>query len=183
MPSLGVEARGSSEAPTFARVPWPAAKTLLAPPHLWASGPCVQLSDSGSWSSFFLFHGKLRLASGLRRPPRWSRLQYYAVAAYAYVEDLQDELQGEWNDWTPDKFTGDNSEDEFDSCSEWDDGEAVGYRGVPDRGPPREQRRTVTETGTSPRVVGLDLTRQDKTPDQSRPKKAGRTEPNRAKPN
>ena len=33
--------------------------------------------------------------------PRWSRLQY-AVAACA--EDLQDELQDEWNDWTPDKF-------------------------------------------------------------------------------
>ena len=54
--------------------------------------------------------------------PRWSRLQY-AVAACD--EDLQDELQDEWNDWTPDKFTGDDSEDEFDSCSEWDDGEAV----------------------------------------------------------
>ena len=54
--------------------------------------------------------------------PRWSRLEY-AVAACA--DDLQDELQDEWNDWTPDKFTGDESEDEFDSCSEWDDGEAV----------------------------------------------------------
>ena len=54
--------------------------------------------------------------------PRWSRLQY-AVAACA--EDLQDELQDEWNDWTSDKFTGYGSEDEFDSCSEWDDGEAV----------------------------------------------------------
>ena len=38
--------------------------------------------------------------------PRWSRLQY-AVAACG--EDLQDELQDEWNDWTPDKFTGDDS--------------------------------------------------------------------------
>ena len=54
--------------------------------------------------------------------PRWSRLQY-AVAACA--EDLQDELQDEWNDWTPDKFAGYESGDEFDSCSEWDDGEAV----------------------------------------------------------
>ena len=54
--------------------------------------------------------------------PRWSRLQY-AVAACA--EDLQDELQDEWNDWTSDKFTGYGSEDEFDSCSEWDDDEAV----------------------------------------------------------
>ena len=55
--------------------------------------------------------------------PRWSMLQY-AVAACA--EDLQDELQDEWNDWTSDKFTGYGSEDEFDStCSEWDDGEAV----------------------------------------------------------
>ena len=35
--------------------------------------------------------------------PRWSMLQY-AVAACA--EDLQDELQDEWNDWTSDKFTG-----------------------------------------------------------------------------
>ena len=47
----------------------------------------------------------------------------YAVAACA--EDLQDELQDEWNDWTSDEFTGYGSEDEFDSCSEWDDGEAV----------------------------------------------------------
>jgi len=54
--------------------------------------------------------------------PRWSRLQY-AVAACA--GDLQDELQDEWNDWTPDMFAGHGSEDEFDSCSEWDDGEAV----------------------------------------------------------
>ena len=38
---------------------------------------------------------------------------------------LTDENQDERNDWTPDKFTGDDSEDEFDSCSEWDDGEAV----------------------------------------------------------
>ena len=35
--------------------------------------------------------------------PRWSMLQY-AVAACA--EDLQDELQDEWNDWASDKFTG-----------------------------------------------------------------------------
>ena len=67
--------------------------------------------------------GKLRdwlLGDGDR--PRWSMLQY-AVAACA--EDLQDELQDEWNDWTSDEFAGYGSEDEFDSCSEWDDGEAV----------------------------------------------------------
>ena len=54
--------------------------------------------------------------------PRWSRLQY-AVAACA--GDLQDELQDEWNDWTPDMFAGHGSEDEFDSCSECGDDEAV----------------------------------------------------------
>ena len=72
--------------------------------------------------------GKLRLASGLRRPPALvaAAVLRRRLAAYAYVEDLQDELQGEWNDWTPDKFTGYGSEGEFDStCSEWDDGEAV----------------------------------------------------------
>mmetsp|Transcript_25119 Transcript_25119/g.79631 ORF Transcript_25119/g.79631 Transcript_25119/m.79631 type:complete len:170 (-) Transcript_25119:213-722(-) len=63
--------------------------------------------------------GKLRdwlLGDGNR--PRWSVLQF-AVAAYA--EDLQDELQDEWKDWTTDDFAS-----EFDdSCSECDDDEAV----------------------------------------------------------
>ena len=82
--------------------------------------------------------------------PRWSRLQY-AVAACA--EDLQDELQDEWNDWTPDMFAGHGSEDEFDSCSEWDDGEAVDRakvqgvaRLVADRPRGRTGTRTVTRT-------------------------------------
>ena len=54
--------------------------------------------------------------------PRWSRLQY-AVAACA--EGLQDELRDEWNGWTSNDFTGYGSEDEFDSCSECGDDEAV----------------------------------------------------------
>ena len=74
--------------------------------------------------------------------PRWSRLQY-AVAACA--EDLQDELEDEWNDWTPDKFTGDESEDEFDSCSEWD----VGARPSTAPGSGSAGRRsTARQTGT-----------------------------------
>ena len=74
--------------------------------------------------------------------PRWSRLQY-AVAACA--EDLQDELQDEWNDWTPDKFAGYESGDEFDSCSEWDDDEAVD-RAKESGSAGRRPTGTVTET-------------------------------------
>ena len=47
----------------------------------------------------------------------------YAVAACA--EGLQDELRDEWNGWTSNDFTGYGSEDEFDSCSECGDDEAV----------------------------------------------------------
>ena len=56
--------------------------------------------------------------------PRWSMLQY-AVAACA--EGLQDELRDEWNGWTSNDFTGYGSEDEFDSCSECGDDEAVDH--------------------------------------------------------
>mmetsp|Transcript_21378 Transcript_21378/g.68962 ORF Transcript_21378/g.68962 Transcript_21378/m.68962 type:complete len:217 (-) Transcript_21378:834-1484(-) len=65
MPSLGVEARGSSETPTFARVP-SCPRTLLAP-------PLVGLQPSGSC----LFHGHHddpSIGSRLALPPTTANL-------------------------------------------------------------------------------------------------------------
>ena len=56
----------------------------------------------------------------------------------------------------------------------------LGYRGVPDRGPPRERRQTVTGRVHGPE--SRDSTGQDKTRQDTRPEPTGEGWPNRAEP-